>query len=108
MSRSDHYFVILFELGALSPGSPLIEGGTGMAETPAPGSGRGEDPAGGPVPGFASGGRLDTALPGAALTQDLDQASGTAALAAFGLPPDEALAAAAEWAACGAKYPIVL
>src|SRR5712691_1174661 len=60
-----------------------------MAEDPAPGSGRGEDPAGGPVPGgtprggngargFASGGPLDAALPGAALTRDLDQASGPA------------------------------
>src|SRR5712691_9306438 len=58
-----------------------------MAEDPAPGGGRGEDPAGGPVPGgtprggdsargFASGGPLDTALPSAALTRDLDQASG--------------------------------
>ena len=60
-----------------------------MAENPAPGSGRGEDPAGGPVPGgrphggdgareFASGGPLDGAFPGAALTQDLDRASGPA------------------------------
>src|SRR5712691_9065653 len=58
-----------------------------MAEDPAPGSGRGEDPAGGPVPGgtprggdsargFASGRPLDAALPSAALTRDLDQASG--------------------------------
>src|SRR5712691_12401593 len=58
-----------------------------MAEDPAPGSGRGEDPAGGPVPGgtprggngargFASGGPLDAALPGAALTRDLDRAAG--------------------------------
>ena len=61
----------------------------GMAEDPAPGGGRGEDPAGGPVPGgrrrggkdargFASGGRLDAALPSAALVRDLDQASGPA------------------------------
>jgi hypothetical protein len=47
-----------------------------MAENPAPGGGRGEDPAGGPVPGFASGGPLDCALPSAALTRDLDKASG--------------------------------
>ena len=68
-----------------------------MAQDPAPGSGRGEDPAGGPVPGdppgspggtpgtpgggkgargFASGGPLDAALPSAALARDLDLASG--------------------------------
>ena len=55
-----------------------------MAKGPAPGSGRGEDPAGrGPDPGharrlargFAEGGRLDRALPGPALTRVLDQAS---------------------------------
>ncbi len=52
-----------------------------MAKDPAPGSGRGEDPAGRPVPdgtgrGFAEGGPLDRALPGAALTRALDRASG--------------------------------
>ena len=57
-----------------------------MTEGPAPGGARGEDPAdrpapdgdgtGVPVPGFASGGPLDTALPGTALTRDLDQACG--------------------------------
>src|ERR1700692_1471504 len=57
-----------------------------MAEGPAPGSGRGEDPAGGGTPdgtparrsarGFAEGGPLDKAPPGAALTRVLVQASG--------------------------------
>jgi hypothetical protein len=56
-----------------------------MAEGPAPGGGRGEDPAGrGPVPGrarrlargFAPGALLDQARPGPALTRLLDQASG--------------------------------
>src|SRR5712691_11220628 len=65
-----------------------------MAEDPAPGGGRGEDPAGGPRPGrtpggnggghggghgaggFASGGPLDAALPSAALTRQLDRAAG--------------------------------
>src|SRR6266404_3727033 len=74
-----------------------------MAEGPAPGSGRGEDPAGRGTPdgtprdgdhaggqgaggtprparrsarGFAEGGPLDKAPPGAALTRVLDQASG--------------------------------
>ena len=58
-----------------------------MAQDPAPGSGRGEDPVGGPVPGarpaggsgargFASGGPLDTALPDAVLARELDRASG--------------------------------
>jgi len=65
-----------------------------MAEDPAPGGGRGEDPAGGPVPGglppdgdaagrarkaargFAAGGPLDTALPGPSLVRALDAACG--------------------------------
>ncbi len=58
-----------------------------MAEDPARGGGRDEDPAGGPVPGgrrrggkgarkFASGGPLDGALPGAALIRELDRACG--------------------------------
>ncbi len=51
-----------------------------MTEGPAPGSGRGEDPARGPARrsarGFATGGPLDQALPSAALTRALDQASG--------------------------------
>ena len=69
-----------------------------MAKDPAPGSGRGEDPAGGPVPAatsagspggtsagspgasaareFASGGPLDAALPDAVLVRELDRASG--------------------------------
>ncbi len=54
-----------------------------MAEDPAPGGGRGEDPAGRPPPGgagrgFATDGPLDKALPGAALTRALDEASGPA------------------------------
>jgi hypothetical protein len=89
-----------------------------MAEDPVPGDGRGEDPAGELARGFAAGGPLDTALPGpglvrAVVTVDPKGAAkrreraqqedarvrfwrehaGTAALAAFGLPPDEALAA---------------
>jgi hypothetical protein len=51
-----------------------------MADDQAPGSGRGEDPASGaaghPARGFAADGPLDTALPGTALTQRLDRASG--------------------------------
>ena len=65
-----------------------------MAEEPAPGGGRGEDPASGPVPGglppdgnaagrahkpargFASGGPLDAALPGPDLVRALDEAGG--------------------------------
>ena len=56
-----------------------------MGDGPVPGGGRGEDPAGGTVPGgagrpgargFAEGGPLHQAEPGAALTVVLDRASG--------------------------------
>ena len=47
-----------------------------MAEGPAPGGGRGEDPAGELARGFAAGGPLDQALPSAELTRALDEASG--------------------------------
>ena len=69
-----------------------------MAEDPAPDRGRGEDPAGGPAPGFAAGGPLDTALPGAALTQDLDQASGPVRSCA-GASDDEAFGILGGWEA---------
>jgi hypothetical protein len=95
-----------------------------MAETPAPGSGRGEDPASGPVPGgpgarrarrlqrrFASGGSLDTSLPGAALTRDLDQASGPGRRCA-GASDDEVSGMLGRWEAteawcAGAKLGVI-
>ena len=74
-----------------------------MAEDPAPGGGRGEDPAGGPPPGgsgrgFAEGGPLDTALPGAALTRALDRASGPARRCA-GASDDEVAGMLGRWEA---------
>ena len=47
-----------------------------MAEEPASGRGRGEDPAGELARGFAAGGPLDTALPGPDLVRALDEACG--------------------------------
>jgi hypothetical protein len=74
-----------------------------MAEDPAPGGGRGEDPAGGPPPGgsgrgFAEGGPLDRSLPGAALTRALDEASGPARRCA-GASDDEVAGMLGRWEA---------
>jgi len=91
-----------------------------VADEPAPGSGRGEGPVRGPVPGgpgwgmssggdraggaargFASGGPLDAALPGAALTRALDEASGQARRCE-GASDDEAFGMLGRWEAAEA------
>ena len=91
-----------------------------MAEGPAPGSGRGEDPAGrGPDPGrarrpargFTEGGPLDRALPGPGLTRVLDQASGPGRECA-GASDDEVAGILGRWEAteawcAGAKLGVI-
>ena len=91
-----------------------------MTKGPAPGSGRGEDPAGrGPDPGrarrlargFAEGGRRDRAVPGPALTRVLDQASGPGRGCA-GASDDEVAGMLGRWEAteawcAGAKLGVI-